>query len=101
MAEFGRIAATRAGVAHRPAALEDHLTAQVDAGDAAAADERTVRPVARHPFADAVPRPPCRHARGPRLDGRTVPGAGPVADLRIAVQQEQIVDVVEADRCED
>jgi hypothetical protein len=51
-AKLGRIAAARAGVAHRPAELEHRLAVEVETSEATAPDERPVRPVTGHPFAD-------------------------------------------------
>jgi hypothetical protein len=87
MMPAGRIAAARAGVAHRPAKLEHRLAVEFGTGEATAPDERPVRSVTRHPFADPVRRPPGRHVRCPCLHRRTGPGAGPIRDDRIAAQQ--------------
>ena len=100
-AKLGRIAAARAGVAHRPAELEHRLAVEVETGEATAPDQRPVRSVARHPFTDPVRRPPGRHVRGPCLHRRAGPGAGPIRDDRIAVQEEQVVDIVGTDRRQD
>ena len=85
-ADLGRVATAGQGVADGPAQLEHRLAVEVEPGEAAAADERPVRPVVCEPFADAVSGPSLSHVRGPRLGGRPAPGSGPQGDNRIAVQ---------------
>src|SRR3954451_6644753 len=96
--QLGRVAAAGAVIAECPAELEHRLAVEVNAGETATADERAILSIAGHPLADAVPLPSHYHFGCPRLQVGGRPGSGPITHLRKAGQEDQIGNVVAADR---